>query len=514
MVEGPGCTLNGEKIRARVSPGQAVQALRGSAVTSQKSNAQPFPSRACVLPSLVGCSFTGVETLGKELFLYFGAKSLRVHFGMNGSMRINPTENKDRNGHPAALELKLARDVICFYDSTFDIRNALDCQEKAGLLTDAQVSHLVKMTRDFTLLFYKCRKSGAALYKHYKVYKKPNCGQCGAKITVCRLGENNRMTYFCPGCQKDNPQRVDVSKLPTRNSLIGWACRQGSQVKEDVARRDEEQWSCGMCTLINKPSDKQCDACLTPRPQGSSSVSNNDTEDIDIDLVKYPCNNFGKPLSEVKLNRRTAFGNVTLVMSDFSTNSTSRNMNTNPLPNHNSLLETSVNNEYGNSKTTSKRRDCENEQGANTFNMFNGGLAPDNWSSLNHPQKKMKNDDPAPKCNSSISSPVSSPRVNLTGGTSALNKSSPLCGKHQRPCTLQVVRKDGDNKGRQFYTCSLPRETRCEFFEWADLHFPSCHHAKRCVMRTVLKIGPNNGKNFYSCPLGKDKQCGFFEWAK
>ncbi|XP_053315527.1 endonuclease 8-like 3 isoform X3 [Spea bombifrons] len=470
MVEGPGCTLNGEKIRARVSPGQAVQALRGSAVTSQKSNAQPFPSRACVLPSLVGCSFTGVETLGKELFLYFGAKSLRVHFGMNGSMRINPTENKDRNGHPAALELKLARDVICFYDSTFDIRNALDCQEKvrlfgdldacspkfsfaraecevkkqgsrilcdvlldqnvlpgvgniiknealfdsglhpavqAGLLTDAQVSHLVKMTRDFTLLFYKCRKSGAALYKHYKVYKKPNCGQCGAKITVCRLGENNRMTYFCPGCQKDNPQRVDVSKLPTRNSLIGWACRQGSQVKEDVARRDEEQWSCGMCTLINKPSDKQCDACLTPRPQGSSSVSNNDTEDIDIDLVKYPCNNFGKPLSEVKLNRRTAFGNVTLVMSDFSTNSTSRNMNTNPLPNHNSLLETSVNNEYGNSKTTSKRRDCENEQGANTFNMFNGGLAPDNWSSLNHPQKKMKNDDPAPKCNSSISSPVS-----------------------------------------------------------------------------------------------------------
>ena len=29
MVEGPGCTLNGEKIRARVRPGQAVTDVRG-----------------------------------------------------------------------------------------------------------------------------------------------------------------------------------------------------------------------------------------------------------------------------------------------------------------------------------------------------------------------------------------------------------------------------------------------------------------------------------------------------
>ena len=34
MVEGPGCTLNGEKIRARVRPGQAVTDVRGSALQS------------------------------------------------------------------------------------------------------------------------------------------------------------------------------------------------------------------------------------------------------------------------------------------------------------------------------------------------------------------------------------------------------------------------------------------------------------------------------------------------
>jgi endonuclease VIII-like 3 len=34
MVEGPGCTLNGEKIRARVLPGQAVTGVRGTALQS------------------------------------------------------------------------------------------------------------------------------------------------------------------------------------------------------------------------------------------------------------------------------------------------------------------------------------------------------------------------------------------------------------------------------------------------------------------------------------------------
>lgn len=41
MVEGPGCTLNGEKIRARVRPGQVVTDVRGSALQSPWSPGLP-----------------------------------------------------------------------------------------------------------------------------------------------------------------------------------------------------------------------------------------------------------------------------------------------------------------------------------------------------------------------------------------------------------------------------------------------------------------------------------------
>lgn len=48
--------------------------------------------------------------------------SVRVHFGMNGSMRINPAERKDRKGSIPALEIHLTNDIVCFFDSTVEIR--------------------------------------------------------------------------------------------------------------------------------------------------------------------------------------------------------------------------------------------------------------------------------------------------------------------------------------------------------------------------------------------------------
>ncbi|XP_077135656.1 endonuclease 8-like 3 [Ranitomeya variabilis] len=535
MVEGPGCTLNGEKIRARVARGQRVQAVRGSAGgTKSATNAAP-DSNSGVLQSLVSCNFTGVETLGKELFMYFGLKALRIHFGMNGSMRINPAEKTDRSGAPAALEVQLTKDLICFFDSRVDVRNASDCKEKvrsfesldvcsfkfsfsrakseikmqgsrmlcdvlldqavlpgvgniiknealfdsglhpafqAGLLTDKQVSHLVKMTRDFTILFYKCRKNGSAVYQHYRVYKKPVCSKCGTKITVCRLGENNRMTYFCSNCQKDKPEQDDL--------------------------REEEDWACEVCTLINKPSDNNCDACLTPRPEAPRNLGNED-DASDSGLIKYPCNNFRTPLSEVKINRKTAFGFTTLVLSDFSPKS---NTITEPLSTP--MSPASISSSTHHNKVSSKRRSSGNEDW--TVNAANC------TSSFTQQKKKQKTEHPSPSSNPILS--VSSPPVNMTGGSSPLNANGPHCSKHNRPSALRVVRKDGENKGRQFYSCALPKERQCDYFEWADLHFPFCNHEKRCIMRTVLKLGPNNGKNFYVCPFGKDKQCKFFEWAK
>ncbi|NWT86354.1 NEIL3 Endonuclease, partial [Lanius ludovicianus] len=530
---------------------------------------------------LVGHVYRGVETLGKELFMYFDQKALRIHFGMNGSMRINPDGSKDRNGAQPILEIQLTEDTVCFCDVTVEYRNAAECEQKvrmmesldvcspkfsfsraeheikqqntrmlcdvlldqavlpgvgniiknealfdSGLhpalkvcqLTDEHIRHLVKMTRDFTLLFYKCRKTGSPLYKHYKVYKRPACRECSGSITVCRLGDNNRITYFCSRCQKADPQLVTLSKLPARNSLIGWAYGRGSCSNEHVAQKSEEEWTCMCCTLINKPSAEICDACLTSRPEVPKMESFEDSAASNTDLVKYPCNEFRKPSTEIKINRKTAFGTTTLVLTDLG-NKTVLRHDTQTSDGHSQCVVPKSNCKQSESNACqsggSTDKDCSTHITTLALSSCQQPV------SFKHIQKKQKTDhiplvhphNTATRSNF-VTCHYSASQTNVTDNTHMVSMKHPCCNKHSCLCSLRVVRKDGANKGRQFYCCSLPRETRCDYFQWADLDFPFCNHGKRCVMKTVLKIGPNNGKNFFVCPLGKEKQCGFFQWAE
>ncbi|XP_030305871.1 endonuclease 8-like 3 [Calypte anna] len=576
MVEGPGCTLHGERLRARVRRGQAVRRVRGSAspagagagaggataASEERTSGHDF---------LIGHVYRGVETLGKELFMYFDEKALRIHFGMNGSMRINPDGSKDRNGDVPGLEIQLTEDTVCFFEVTVEYRSAAESEQKvrmmesldvcspkfsfsraeseikqqkarllcdvlldqgvlpgvgniiknealfdSGLhpavkvcqLTDKHICHLVKMTRDFSLLFYKCRKTGSPLYKHYKVYKRPTCGQCNGKITVCRLGENNRMTYFCSGCQKADPQLVNVSKLPTRNSLIGWAYGRESSSNERVAQKSEEEWICVCCTLINKPSAEICDACLTSRPE-VPKTKDEASGAFNVNLLKYPCNEFRKPDTEIKINRKAAFGTTTLVLTDLGNKAVLRN-NTQISDGLSECVAPKSNCYQIQNKVSqaggSTDKDCSAHPTAMALSSCQAAL------SFTHVQKKQKTGHLPSVHQYNIE--VRKSQDNVTDDTQVFSMDHPRCTKHNRLCSLRVVRKDGENKGRQFYSCPLPRETQCNYFQWADLNFPFCNHGKRCVMKTVLKIGPNNGKNFFVCPLEKEKQCGFFQWAE
>ncbi|XP_070693187.1 endonuclease 8-like 3 [Pempheris klunzingeri] len=571
MVEGPGCTLNGEKLRSRVQKGQKLKELRGSLMNSARNS-----SGGNAFLGFHGCRYSGVDTLGKELFMCFGPRALRVHFGMNGSMRINPAERKDRTGSTPVLEIHLTNDIVCFFDSTVEIRFTEDCEQRvramesldvcsskfsfsrseeavrsqrnrmlcdvlldqavmpgvgniiknealfdSGLhpavkveqLTDEQIHHLVKMTRDFTLLFYKCRKSGSPLYKHYKVYKRAQCGQCFHVITVCRLGDNGRMTYLCERCQKGDPSGVDISKLPVRNSLIGWAY--GERANDNVAKKEEEDWACQLCTLINQPAAKACDACLTPRPEVRKDDISTEASPFTTDLIKYPCIAFKKPQEELKVNWRSAFGTSTLVFSDVSKKPKPVNSPLSPAGSHlNSLAAERGLYKYSVCQGTTSPNYASGGWQKQSVELSNG----ESLASYSHPSKKMRIDhSPFPSNNAQNGTPNS--RMRKTDATSrsssvSSSPSAPCCASHRRPAVLRVVHKDGENKGRQFYACSLPRETKCNFFEWADLHHPFCHHGKRSLMRTVLKLGPNNGKNFYTCSFQKGKQCDFFQWAE
>ncbi|XP_035195608.1 DNA topoisomerase 3-alpha [Oxyura jamaicensis] len=55
----------------------------------------------------------------------------------------------------------------------------------------------------------------------------------------------------------------------------------------------------------------------------------------------------------------------------------------------------------------------------------------------------------------------------LFGSNNSGSGGGAVCNCEQ-PAVTRTVQKDGPNKGRQFHTCSKPREQQCGFFQWAD----------------------------------------------
>jgi hypothetical protein len=104
MVEGPGCTLNGEKLQPCVGQRLLRVLPPSSNPTSHTRNVNTSAARGVGPESwslLVGIFVCAVRTLGKELFIFFAKNvsdevelneeagqdcefCLRVHFGMSG----------------------------------------------------------------------------------------------------------------------------------------------------------------------------------------------------------------------------------------------------------------------------------------------------------------------------------------------------------------------------------------------------------------------------------------------
>jgi endonuclease VIII len=205
--------------------------------------------------------FTGkrlrwIKTWGKHYIMRIGDTVTRTHFLLWGSYRIN--ERKDRS---ATLSMQFENGEVNFYSSSIKILeepieelydwrvdvmsrkwdakhvrslvkqhpNAyvtdvlLDQNIFAGVgniiknevlfrlrmapltrvkqLTPRRLTALIEEAHTYSHDFYRWKKR-YVLKKHYKIYHKGTCPNCGGKVKAEILGKRERYTYWCPVCQK------------------------------------------------------------------------------------------------------------------------------------------------------------------------------------------------------------------------------------------------------------------------------------------------------------------------
>jgi endonuclease-8 len=74
----------------------------------------------------------------------------------------------------------------------------------------SELKKLIAETRKFSHLFYKWRKV-FLLRKHLDIYQKSICPRCGAKVKREKTGKRNRISHFCPVCQRRKVKTLSPS---------------------------------------------------------------------------------------------------------------------------------------------------------------------------------------------------------------------------------------------------------------------------------------------------------------
>jgi endonuclease-8 len=67
-------------------------------------------------------------------------------------------------------------------------------------LSNKQIKEIVKDVREYCFLFYEWKKV-YQLRKHWQIYKKKKCFNCGGAVTMKHTGIGRRRSFFCTTCQ-------------------------------------------------------------------------------------------------------------------------------------------------------------------------------------------------------------------------------------------------------------------------------------------------------------------------
>eukprot|EP00667_Euglena_gracilis_P022660 EG_transcript_25321 len=245
MVEGPGVRVQCERLQRFAS--RRLMDVVGH-----------VPGLAAALPAVL----LSICCFGKQLFLVCADAYLRIHFGMNGTTRVNGClDDPDRR---LVAELHFEADVLRLYDCTVrcvagpldpatvqpqldfcseqycpeaslrvaragshvticdllldqsvcpGVGNVIKCEAlfraqvhpktAARELPEQRLCHVLQASRAFTLEWYHAKVHRATTCVRH-IYSARRCPVCGSAVAKEYVGRSDRLTFWCPQCQAED----------------------------------------------------------------------------------------------------------------------------------------------------------------------------------------------------------------------------------------------------------------------------------------------------------------------
>lgn len=263
MVEGPQCNLKARRLQVLV--GQTLRHVSGCP--------------GCEHEGTISQTVLRVFNVGKECFVVFASRAIRLHFAMSGNFAMaealamppglsgrqrltarlvfsehqvvvwDSSASQVTLGYVERWTTRAGRDIIA---EEFDMQgvlallsqrqdaiaealmdqevapgvgNVIKCEglHAAALnpsarccdLSQEQLHQAVSCLRDFSLYWHQCCDKGRSAHK--QIYNRSHCLRCERAVTLVRLQAGSRITYYCGPCQPMH----SAQDTPPRE-LTGW----------------------------------------------------------------------------------------------------------------------------------------------------------------------------------------------------------------------------------------------------------------------------------------------------
>jgi endonuclease VIII len=237
----------------------------GPSIVILKEEAQPFSGKKVTKASgttkedisdITGKKIKAFKSWGKHFLICFPKKTIRIHFLLFGSYRINESRpvkprlslqfaNGEMNFYACAVKV-LDQDPDEIYDWSSDVMNdkwdskkaktqllskpgLMVCdalldqtifsgvgniiknevlfrvrvhpESRVGKLPSSLLSAMIRETRKYSFEFLKWKKA-FTLKKHWRAHTKTVCPRCGSPLTKKYTGKTKRRSFFCKKCQQ------------------------------------------------------------------------------------------------------------------------------------------------------------------------------------------------------------------------------------------------------------------------------------------------------------------------
>ena len=226
--------------------------LKGKKVVSSSGNAK------IELEIVEGKEIKDVFCRGKNLFIKFSDFSIKLHFLMAGSYRLNEEKEgaiprislvfKDGmfNFYGGTVKIICNEEIEKLYDEEVDITSdnwnpekVLNLTSKTnkklicdvlldqdifagvgniiknealflakihplsiiGKIPNQKLKELILKTREFSMLFYEAIKKGKKFGSYFNIYGKKQCSNNNEKVIRQTTGKKKRISFFCPSYQ-------------------------------------------------------------------------------------------------------------------------------------------------------------------------------------------------------------------------------------------------------------------------------------------------------------------------